>query len=263
LIGRTAKKMALVASALILCSEPASAGDEELKIQFEKYRLNNGLEVILHQDHRLPLVAVSVWYHVGGFHESRGRSGFAHLFEHMMFQGSAHVGDDKHFAILKKLGASFVNGTTSFDRTNYLETVPANQLESALWLESDRMGFLLNTLSKKKLDNQRSVVKNERRQGLETQPYGFAREKMWQALFPQPHPYHGRVIGSMADLDAATIDDVRGFFRTWYSPANATLTLAGDFNSAEVKALVKKYFGSLPTKPKPAAPTVKPIALDE
>ena len=261
--GQTATKMALVASALIICSRPASAGEEKLKIPFEKYTLDNGLEVILHEDHRLPLVAVSVWYHVGGFHEPKGRSGFAHLFEHMMFQGSAHVGDDKHFAILKRLGASFVNGTTNFDRTNYLETVPANQLESALWLESDRMGFLLNALSKKKLDNQRSVVKNERRQGLETAPYGIAREKLWQALFPKPHPYHGRVIGSMADLDAATVGDVRGFFRTWYSPANATITLAGDFKSAGAKALIKKYFGSLPAKPKPAAPTVKVATLSE
>ena len=261
MLGISPRRLALVASALLVCAAPVSADNDKLKIAFEKYKLANGLEVILHQDHRLPLVAVSVWYHVGGFHEAKGRSGFAHLFEHMMFQGSAHVGDDKHFAILKQLGASFVNGTTSFDRTNYIETVPASQLESALWLESDRMGFLLNAVTLKKLDNQRAVVKNERRQGLETQPYGFAREKMWQAMFPQPHPYHGRVIGSMADLNAATVADVGDFFRTWYSPANATLTLAGDFKKPAARALIKKYFGSLASKPRPAAPVVKPVAL--
>ena len=250
----------LAACVALLCAAPAGA-DAKLQIKYQKYKLNNGMEVILHEDHRLPLVAVSIWYHVGGFHETRGRSGFAHLFEHMMFQGSAHVGDDKHFAILKELGASFVNGTTSFDRTNYLETVPASQLETALWLESDRMGFLLNALSKKKLDNQRSVVKNERRQGLEAQPYGFANEKLWHALFPKPHPYHGQVIGSMKDLNAASQDDVRDFFRTWYSPANATLTLAGDIKPAAARALIEKYFGSIKGRPRPTPPRVKSVAL--
>ncbi len=250
----------LAACVALLCAAPADA-DTKLQIKYQKFKLKNGLEVILHEDHRVPLVAVSIWYHVGGFHETTGRSGFAHLFEHMMFQGSAHVGDDKHFAILKELGASFVNGTTSFDRTNYLETVPASQLETALWLESDRMGFLLNALSKKKLDNQRSVVKNERRQGLDARPYGFANEKLWHALFPKPHPYHGQVIGSMADLNAASLDDVRGFFRTYYSPANATLTLAGDIKPAAARALIEKYFGSIKGPARPAAPSVKPVAL--
>ena len=240
----------------------AARAEEKLEIPFETYKLKNGLQVILHVDRRLPLVAVDVWYHVGAFHEARGRGGFAHLFEHMMFQGSAHVGDDKHFEILKRGGASFVNGTTSFDRTNYLETVPSDQLEVALWLESDRMGFLTHALTRQKLDRQRAVVQNERRQGLETQPYGAAGEKLWHALFPEPHPYHGRVIGSMKDLDAATVADVRDFFRTWYAPSNATLALAGDFVPARAKKLVEKYFGSLPSVPRPKPPKVKPVTID-
>ena len=219
---------------------------------FERYTLDNGLEVILHQDRRLPLVAVSVWYHVGAINERAGRSGFAHLFEHMMFQASPHVGEDQHFKVLQQVGASAVNGTTDFDRTNYFETVPSNALETALWLESDRMGFLLNSLTEKSLKNQIDVVKNERRQSVENRAYGLMSEKIIQTLYPQPHPYYGDVIGSMADIGAATIDDVQDFFRTYYTPANATLTLAGDFDISAVKALVAKYFGTLKGRPKPA-----------
>ncbi len=172
------------------------------EIKYERYVLANGLEVMFHVERKLPVVAVNLWYHVGAFHEQPGRTGFAHLFEHMMFQGSAHVADDVHIGMLEKLGATDLNGTTNFDRTNYFETVPSHHLETALWLESDRMGFLLDALTAEKLKTQQEVVKNERRQGTETAPYGLAEEKLWQALFPLPHPYHGQVIGSMKDLEA-------------------------------------------------------------
>jgi predicted Zn-dependent peptidase len=262
---------ALVAAALVLVglqalaqspqAKPPAPGREALAIPHEKYTLPNGLEVILGVDRKLPIVAVNVWYHVGAYHEQPGRTGFAHLFEHMMFQGSKNVADDVHISLLEQIGGTDLNGTTSFDRTNYFETVPSNHLETALWLESDRMGFLLDALTQEKLDTQREVVKNERRQGVETAPYGLAREKAWQALFPLPHPYHGDVIGSMKDLDAATLDDVKSFFRTWYAPSNATLSIVGDIDVAKTKALVEKYFGSLPGGPKPALPKVQPVKL--
>jgi zinc protease len=240
---------------------PPAQSQAKLEIPFEKYRLKNGLEVILSVDRKLPVAAVNVWYHVGAIDEQPGRTGFAHLFEHMMFQGSKHVPDDVHISMLEQLGASDLNGTTNFDRTNYFETVPSNHLETALWLESDRMGFMLPTLSAEKLKTQQEVVKNERRQGYETAPYGLAREKLWQALFPLPHPYHGSVIGSMKDLDAASVEDVKAFFQTWYAPANATLAVVGDIDVAKTKALIEKYFGSLPSGPKPALPQVQPVKL--
>ncbi|MFH2007272.1 MAG: pitrilysin family protein [bacterium] len=230
------------------------------EIKFVKYQLPNGLEVILHQDKSLPLVAVNVWYHVGAVDERPGRTGFAHLFEHVMFQGSAHVGDDLHFRYLQLAGASQVNGTTGFDRTNYFQTVPQNQLALALWLESDRMGFLLHALTQAKLDKQRLVVKNERRQRYDNRPYGAADEKLCQALFPAPHPYGGCVIGTMADLSAASLGDVKAFFRRYYAPKNATLCLAGDFELAPARALIAKYFGPLHggAKPKRLLPA-KPV----
>lgn len=237
--------------------------EAKLHIPHEKYVLPNGLEVILAQDRRLPVVAVNVWYHVGALHEDPNRTGFAHLFEHMMFQGSKNVPDDVHISLLERIGATSLNGTTNFDRTNYFQTVPSNHLETALWLESDRMGFLLDTLTEEKLRTQQEVVKNERRQTTETAPYGLAEEKAWQALFPAPHPYHGAVIGSMEHLDAATLEDVRSFFRTWYAPSNATLAIVGDFDVDDAKRLVEKYFGSLPTGPKPKPPEVEPVRLDE
>ncbi|HEU4410387.1 MAG TPA: pitrilysin family protein [Polyangiaceae bacterium] len=240
---------------------PAAPATAVPEIKYERYSLPNGLEVITHRDAKLPVVAVNVWYHVGAFHEQPGRTGFAHLFEHMMFQGSKHVADDVHLGMLEKLGATDLNGTTNFDRTNYFETVPSHHLETALWLESDRMGFLLDALTAEKLKTQQEVVKNERRQGREAAPYGLADEKVWQALFPLPHPYHGQVIGSMNDLEAATDADVRGFFTRWYAPANATLTIVGDFEPARARALVEKYFGSLPSGPKPAAPKVERVKV--
>ncbi len=243
-------------------SQPGSAANDLPDLKFERYKLDNGLEVILHRDPRLPLVAVSVWYHVGAINEVKGRSGFAHLFEHMMFQASPHVGEDQHFKVLQQVGATGTNGTTDFDRTNYFETVPSNALETALWLESDRMGFLLTTLTEKSLKNQIEVVKNERRQSVENQAYGLMREKITQTLYPEPHPYYGDVIGSMKDIGAATIADVQDFFRTYYTPANATLTLAGDFDIPATKALVARYFGSLQGRPAPERADIPAPKLD-
>ncbi len=226
-------------------------------LRYEKYKLKNGLEVILSQDHRLPMVAVNLWYHVGPANERAGRTGFAHLFEHMMFQGSKHVGDDQHFKLLEGAGASDINGTTDFDRTNYFETLPSNQLELALWLESDRMGYLLDTLEQAKLTNQIDVVRNERRQGVENPPYGLVEEGLFHTLYPKDHPYYASVIGSHSDLEAAQLADVRDFFRQYYAPNNASLAIVGDFDTAQAKALVEKYFGSIPAGPAVEAITAK------
>ncbi len=219
------------------------------QLNFEKYKLKNGLDVILLEDHRLPLVAVNLWYHVGPANERPGLTGFAHLFEHMMFQGSKHVADDAHFKFLEGAGASNINGTTSFDRTNYFETLPSNQLELALWLESDRMGFLLDTLDNRKLANQRDVVRNERRQGRENSPYGLVSEGVYHQLFPPTHPYYPVVIGSHADIEAARLKDVREFFKLYYTPNNASLAIVGDINKANTRALVEKYFGPIASGP--------------
>lgn len=230
---------------------PSRADVPVPEIPFEKITLDNGLEVILSQDDRLPLVAVNIWYHVGGGNEVPGRSGFAHLFEHIMFQGSRNVPEDAFFPILEAAGAPMVNGTTDFDRTNYFETVPANQLELALWLESDRMGFLLDTLSQERLDNQKAVVRKERQQSVENVPYGKADERLFQLLFPAPHPYNGVVIGTHQDLEAATLADVTDFFRTWYAPNNATLAIVGDFDRDQALAMVNRYFAEIPAGPTP------------
>ena len=229
----------------------ALAADPPPSIPFEKYTLANGLEVILSPDHRLPLVATDIWYHVGAGYEVPGRSGFAHLFEHIMFQGSRNVPEDQFFPMMEGAGATFVNGTTDFDRTNYLETVPSNQLELALWLESDRMGFLTDTLTQGRLDNQRDVVRKERQQSTENVPYGVAEEQFYKLLYPAPHPYNGVVIGSHEDLQAASLDDVKGFFKTWYLPNNATLVICGDYDESTIKATVEKYFGGLAAGPEP------------
>jgi zinc protease len=219
------------------------------QIKYEKYTLKNGLDVILHEDHRLPLVAVNIWYHVGPANERPGRTGFAHLFEHMMFEGSQHVGPKAHFRYLEGAGASDINGTTEFDRTNYFETLPSNQLELALWLESDRMGYLLGTLAREKLANQRDVVRNERRESVENAPYGLVEEALYHQLFPKEHPYYADVIGSHQDIEAARLDDVREFFRQYYSPNNASLAITGDFTPQQAKALVERYFGTIPSGP--------------
>jgi zinc protease len=226
----------------------ASAGAQMLpKIPFDKFVLKNGLQVILHEDHAVPVVAVNVWYHVGSHNEKAGRTGFAHLFEHMMFQGSEHQ-PGEYFTPLQKIGGS-VNGSTSEDRTNYWENVPSNYLELALWLESDRMGFLLPAMTQDKLDNQRSVVKNERRQGLENQPYGKVEELLPALLYPADHHYSWTVIGSQEDLSRASREDVEDFFNTYYAPNNASLCIAGDFDPKTARALVEKYFADIPPGP--------------
>lgn len=244
---------------------PPPAASTDPKVPFERYTLANGLEVILSPDKSVPLVAVNVWFHVGSGHETYGRSGFAHLFEHMVFQGSKNVGSDRHFEVLRKIGSDLVNGTTNPDRTNYFEVVPSNQLETALWLESDRLGYLLDpsTFTQQSLSNQIDVVRNERRQNYDNQPYGTTRFALSAALYPEGHPYRYLTIGKHEDLTAASIEDVKNFFRTWYVPANATLTLVGDFDVATAKAAVEKWFGTFPksTRPVPVAvpaPGIRP-----
>ncbi len=215
-------------------------------LKFEKFKLKNGLDVILREDRRLPLVAVNIWYHVGPANERPGLTGFAHLFEHMMFEGSKHVGEKAHFRYLEAAGASEINGTTDFDRTNYFETLPSNQLELALWLESDRMGFLLEKLDDRNLENQRDVVRNERRQSVEGAPYGLVQEALFHQLFPKDHPYYASVIGSHADIESARLEDVREFFQLYYAPNNASLAIVGDIDPDQTRALVEKYFGPIP-----------------
>ncbi len=215
-------------------------------LKFEKYRLKNGLEVILSEDHRLPLAAVNIWYHVGPANERAGLTGFAHLFEHMMFEGSKHVGEKAHFRYLEASGATEINGTTDFDRTNYFETLPSNQLELALWLESDRMGYLIDRLDHRNLENQRDVVRNERRQSIEGAPYGLVQEAVFHQLFPRNHPYYASVIGSHADIEAARLEDVREFFQLYYTPNNASLCIVGDIEPARTRTLVEKFFAGIP-----------------
>ncbi|HEX2780239.1 MAG TPA: pitrilysin family protein, partial [Gemmatimonadaceae bacterium] len=209
-----------------------------------------------------PIVAVDTWYHVGSRNERPGRTGFAHLFEHMMFQGSAHVKKGTHSTILEQAGSVGLNGSTTEDRTNYYESMPSNALPLALWLDADRMGRLLPVMDQAKLDLQRDVVKNERRERVDNVPYGRANETILAALYPKSHPYSWPVIGSMADLSAASLDDVKNFFRTYYAPNNATLTIAGDFNSDSVKAWVNKYFAQIPRGPTvPSGITVPAVNL--
>lgn len=249
----------MFAIAATLAATTTARADGDPQIPFERVVLPNGLEVLIAADHAAPLVAVNVWYHVGSGCEVPGRSGFAHLFEHMMFQGSLNVGKDNHFEILKKIGSEQINGTTNSDRTNYFEVVPANQLETALWLESDRMGHLLEFLDKGSLDNQIDTVKNERRQNYDNVPYRKALFAEYEALFPvEGHPYRHLTIGKHEDLTAATVDDVKQFFKTWYVPANATIAIVGDLDPAATKALVEKWFGSFPTSVKPKVVPVPP-----
>ena len=248
----------------LLWTASAGTSTSAIKLPFVAYSLENGLKVILSEDHTLPITAVNVWYHAGPLNEPPRRTGFAHLFEHLMFQGSKHVGDDMHFALLEARGASGTNGTTDYDRTNYFETVPAQELELALWLESDRMGFLRETLTQAKLDTQREVVLNERRQSYDNAPYGPSSERLVQLLFPPAHPYFGHIIGSMADLRAAELADVVAFHDRFYAPANATLALVGDFDPGQARAMIARYFGTLPARPAPAPVLVTtPPILEE
>jgi predicted Zn-dependent peptidase len=216
-----------------------------MHIPIDTYRLANGLQVILSEDHTAPLVAVNLWYHVGSANERPGRTGFAHLFEHMLFQGSANVGANEHFELVQRAGGT-LNGSTWLDRTNYYETVPSNQLELALWLEANRMGYLLPAMTQQKLDTQRDVVQNERRWSMDNQPYGTWWERLPALAFPAEHPFNHSLIGSMADLDAASLDDIAHFFATYYTPDNAVLSIAGDFDPAEARAMVERHFGGIP-----------------
>jgi zinc protease len=213
-------------------------------LPIEEHRLDNGLRVVLNEDHSAPLVAVNLWYHVGSKNERPGRTGFAHLFEHMLFSGSEHVGNNEHFRYVQSVGGT-LNGTTFFDRTNYYETLPSNYLALALWLESDRMGFYLPALTQEKLDIQREVVKEERRQRYDNVPYGTAFERMLHLAYDPDYSYHWPTIGSMADLEAATLDDIREFFTTWYRPDNAVLSIVGDVVPSEALELAKKYFADI------------------
>ncbi|AZS20562.1 MULTISPECIES: pitrilysin family protein [unclassified Caulobacter] len=253
---------ALVAASPALAATPAKAAPPKaaakvtgamatalptIDIPHTTFKLSNGLTVIVHEDHKAPIVAVNIWYHVGSKNEPVGKTGFAHLFEHLMFNGSEHFNDD-WFKALEKLGATDMNGTTNEDRTNYFQNVPTAALDQVLWLESDRMGWLVNAIDKAKLDEQRGVVQNEKRQG-ENQPYGQVWDIITESTYPKDHPYGHSVIGSMADLDAASLDDVKTWFKNYYGPANATLVLAGDITVAEAKAKAEKYFGDIPSGP--------------
>ena len=238
----------------------AAAATNDITIPFERYTLPNGLTVILSPDHSTPQVTVDLWYHVGSKNEVPGRTGFAHLFEHVMFTGSGHVPYGLHDRLTEGVGGGN-NGSTTNDRTNYFENVPANYLETALWLESDRMGFLLDKLDSAKFVAQRDIVQNERRQGVDNQPYGRASEILMSALYPGTHPYTWPVVGYMTDLQAASLENVKEFFRLYYAPTNATVAIVGDFQPAQAKAWVQKYFGDLPRGAAITRPAVTPPAL--
>lgn len=216
-----------------------------MRIPIETFQLENGLFVTFSEDHTAPIVAVNLWYHVGSANERPGRTGFAHLFEHMLFQGSEHVEANEHFELVQRAGGT-LNGSTWLDRTNYFETVPSNQLAIALWLEADRMGTLLPAMTQQKLDTQRDVVSNERRWSVDNQPYGTWWEKLPALTYPDPHPFHHSLIGSFEDLNAASLDDIAHFFATYYTPDNAVLTIAGDFDPREARQLVESYFAAIP-----------------
>src|SRR6201990_1621982 len=237
------RSLPLFVALLVLCLFRVSVA--QIKIPYETYKLPNGLTVIMSVDKTTPTVAVNVWYHVGSKNETAGRTGFAHLFEHVMFTGSGHVPYGLHDKLTEGGGGGH-NGSTTNDRTNYYETIPSNYLESALWMEADRMGFLLDKLDIAKLNAQRDVVKNERRQSYDNQPYGRVSEILSGARYPKTHPYSWPVIGSMTDLTAASEEDVKAFFRVYYAPNNATLAVVGDFDPKQAKAWIQKYFGDLP-----------------
>jgi zinc protease len=239
---------------------PGLLGAQQLHLPNESFTLSNGLQVILHEDHSVPIVAVNTWYHVGSADERPGRTGFAHLFEHIMFMGSQHVPTGDFDRLLEGAGGDN-NGSTTQDRTNYYENGPVNALPLMLWLDSDRMGFLLPEITADKVDLQRGVVQNERRQSYENQPYGLAQENILKRLYPAAHPYSWPVIGSMADLTAATIEDVRDFFRAYYTPNNATLVIGGDITPGEARRLAEQYFGDIPRGPAVTRTAPPPVAL--
>ncbi len=245
-------------SAVPAADDPPAAA--RLSVPYTQFTLPNGLRVVLHEDHSVPVVSVNVWYHVGSGREKPGRTGFAHLFEHLMFEGSGHVKEGDFDVLLEGAGGDN-NGSTDADRTNYYITVPSSALELALFLESDRMGYLLDAMSAAKVDGQRDVVKNERRQGVENQPYGQAYITLSETLFPAGHPYHWPTIGYMDDLTAASYDDVTDFFKQYYGPNNASLVVAGDIDPARTRTLVEKWFADVKRGPEVAPLTVAPVAL--
>src|SRR5450759_5535622 len=252
--------LACLACLALACT--AAAQSNTINIPFTTYTLPNGLTVILSVDHTTPTVAVEAWYHVGSKNETAGRTGFAHLFEHVMFTGSGHVPYGLHDKLTEGCGGSN-NGTTSNDRTMYFETVPSNYLEAELWLESDRMGYLLDTLDVAKLNAQRDIVKNERRQSVDNQPYGRAGEILSHTICPPSHPYSWDVIGSMEDLSAASEDDVKNFFRLYYAPNNTFLSVVGDIDPVQAKAWIETYFGGLPRGKAITRPSVAPVTLQD
>jgi zinc protease len=254
----------LVAAAVLASSAPAALAQavpvKPPTVPVVRDSLPNGLTILVSEDHSAPIAAVTIWYHVGSKDEKVGRTGFAHLFEHMMFTGSQHIPPGEHPRILESIGAD-LNGTTNEDRTLYYDVVPAAELETALWLEADRMGFLLPALSQERLDAQRGIVQNERRQGVDNQPFGIATESIRAAMYPATNPYSWDVIGSLKDLSAASVDDVKDFFRKYYAPNNATLSIVGDVTPARAKALALKYFGEIPRGPAIDRPTVPGVRL--
>ncbi len=259
-VGLIVRRSVLTGVLAAVFSVPALA--QQLEVPYQRFTLENGLEVILHEDHSVPIVTVNSWYHAGSGDELPGRTGFAHLFEHLMFMGSEHVATGEFDIFLEAAGATN-NGSTTEDRTNYYEDGPSNTLPLMLYLDSDRMGFLLPEIDSAKVDLQRGVVQNERRQSYENRPYGMASENILSRLYPADHPYSWPVIGSMADLSAATLDDVREFFRRAYAPNNASIVIAGDINLNEARTLVEKYFGEIPSGPEMDRPSVPDVHLDD
>src|SRR5689334_9100909 len=254
--------LAGVASGQAKLVEKVTKQGNEIVIPYEKYVLPNGLTLIVHEDHSDPVVHVDVTYHVGSARKEISKSGFAHFFEHMMFQGSDNVGDEQHFKIVTEAGGT-LNGSTNRDRTNYYETVPSNQLEKMLWLEADRMGFLLDAVTQKKFEIQRETVKNERGQNYDNRPYGLVGEVSAKALYPYGHPYSWLTIGYLEDLNRVDVNDLKNFFLRWYGPNNATVTVGGDVKTTDVVKMVEKYFGSIPRGPEVDKVVVPAVALDK
>ncbi|MBC7745828.1 MAG: insulinase family protein, partial [Flavobacterium sp.] len=219
----------------------------EIDIPFKEYVLPNGLKLIVHEDHKAPIIAFNIWYHVGSKNEKIGKTGFAHLFEHLMFNGSENYNSD-YFQLMEAIGATDLNGTTNNDRTNYFENFPVSALNKVLWIESDRMGFMLNVIDSARLNEQRGVVQNEKRQG-DNQPYSMAEELTIKSTYPAGHPYSWSVIGSLEDLNAASLNDVKDWFKTYYGPNNAVISIAGDIKADEAYQKVLKYFGNIPAGP--------------
>src|SRR6218665_1342501 len=254
--------VASLASGQTKLIEKVTKQGNELVIPYEKYQLSNGLTLIIHEDHSDPVGHVDVTYHVGSAREEIGKSGFAHFFEHMMFQGSDNVGDEQHFKIISEAGGT-LNGSTNLDRTNYYETVPSNQLEKMLWLESDRMGFLLDAVTQPKFEIQRSTVKNERGQNYDKRPYGLLGEFTSKNLYPYGHPYSWMTIGYLEDLNRSDVNDLKNFFLRWYGPNNATLTIGGDVSTKQIVKLAEKYFGSIPRGPEVTPVKLAPVKLEK